>query len=398
MEPTDLNNPTDDASTDDASDDAPGGRGNFESDSARHAALLLHLVPGVGPRLREALLQRFGTAEAIFTASSAQLRAVGGIGDKLSGELTLASKTIDVDAELERCRQAGVDLIPLESSSYPSPLREISDPPGMLFVRGEFMPEDALAIGIVGSRHATKYGRDQTERLASGLARAGITIVSGLARGIDAVAHRAALTAGGRTIAVLASGVSRVYPPEHEDLASKITVNGVVVSEAPSHAVPSPGAFPRRNRIISGLSLGIIVIEASDRSGALITARHAGEQGRDVFALPGRVDSRMSRGCHQLLRDGAVLIRDVDDVLESLGPLADSVRDSLGDRQISQPAELQLNEHEQRVLQAIGREPTTIDVVIAGAGLPTSQILSTLSILEMRRLIRRLEGSRVVRC
>jgi DNA processing protein len=201
-----------------------------------------------------------------------------------------------------------LQIVPRGSAGYPQPLDEIPDPPPLLFVHGALQAADALAVAIVGSRHATHYGLTQAERLAGSLARAGFTIVSGLARGIDAAAHRGALAAGGRTLAVLGSGVLNIYPPEHQELAVQIRSQGAVLSEAPPHSNPLSGAFPQRNRIISGLALGVIVVEASARSGALITARHAMEQGRDVFAVPGRVDSRNSHGCHRLIRDGAKLV------------------------------------------------------------------------------------------
>jgi DNA processing protein len=275
-------------------------------------------------------------------------------------------------------------------------LREIPDPPGVLFLRGELTPADALAVGIVGTRHGTQYGLRQAERLAGSLARAGLTIVSGLARGIDAAAHRGALAAGGRTLGVLASGVLNIYPPEHEKLAAEVAAAGALLSEQPPHSAPLAGTFPQRNRLISGLSLGVIVIEAAERSGALITARHAMEQGREVFAMPGNVDSRCSRGCHRLIRDGAKLIETADDVLEELGPLVEAV--PRGDGQvIHHPAELMLNETEQQVLAAIGSESTPIDQIIATSGLPVARVLATLSVLEMRHLIRRLSGTTVLR-
>ena len=216
------------------------------------------------------------------------------------------------------------------TTDIPGCSRRSVDPPGVLFVRGSFLPRDALSIAIVGSRHATHYGLAQAERLASGLARAGLTITSGLARGVDAAAHKGALAAGGRTVAVLGSGVLNIYPPEHRDLAEQVVSNGAVVSEAAPHSEPFSGAFPQRNRIISGMSLGVIVVEASLRSGALITARHAMEQGREVFAVPGRVDSRMSQGCHRLIRDGAKLVESIDDVLEELGPLVEATPSPIG--------------------------------------------------------------------
>jgi DNA processing protein len=273
----------------------------------------------------------------------------------------------------------------------------LPDPPGVLFVRGQLQPSDALAIAIVGSRHATHYGLQQAERIAGSLVRAGYTVVSGLARGIDAAAHRGALAAGGRTIAVLASGVQNVYPPEHVQLSAEVAAHGAVISEAPPRAAPLGGMFPQRNRIISGLSLGVLVVEASKRSGALITARHAMEQGRDVFAVPGLVTSRMSHGCHQLIRDGAKLVETVDDILEELGPLPAAAPTRDDGREIHHPAELLLNELEQQVLTAVPTEATVIDRVIATSNLPAPQVLATLSVLEMRRLVRRVSGNSVMR-
>jgi DNA processing protein len=258
-------------------------------------------------------------------------------------------------------------------------------------------PNDALAVGIVGTRHGTQYGLRQAERLAGSLARAGFTIVSGLARGIDAAAHRGALAAGGRTIAVLASGVMNIYPPEHDTLADEVAACGALVSESPPRSEPLAGTFPQRNRIISGLSLGIVVVEAAERSGALITARHAMEQGREVFAVPGNVDTRASRGCHQLIRDGARLVESADDVLEELGPLVEAAPRDDDQKKIHHPAELLLNELEEQVLAEVGGEATSIDQIVSDSGLPVSQVLSTLSVLEMRRLIRRLSGTTVIR-
>lgn len=367
------------------------------ADPELRARLALSLVPGIGPRGQRALLDRFETAAAVLAASRSELSSVKGVGPKLAAAIDEGRRAIDVDDYLERCRKLGIRLLTRSAPDYPAALQEIADPPEILHVRGTLTAEDALAVALVGSRHATHYGAAQAERLAGSLARAGLTIVSGLARGVDAAAHRAALAAGGRTIAVLASGVARIYPPEHEELAAEAAAHGALVSEAPIDAQPLAGAFPQRNRIISGLSLGVIVVEASERSGALITARHAGEQNREVFAVPGRVDSRMSRGCHRLLRDGAKLVESADDVLDELGPLAAPARGPQG-QVVRHPGELRLNELEQRILAAVPTEPLTIDEVIAASEAPAPQVLATLSVLEMRRLIRRLGGSRVVRC
>jgi DNA processing protein len=359
------------------------------------------MVSGVGPRVRKSLVEHFGSAAQVLAAAVSDLRSVPGVGTKLSRAISAARREIDVAAELELCRQNGVGLLVASQPEYPQQLRTIFDPPGVLFVRGQVLPEDGLAIAIVGTRHATPYGLAQAERLASGLARAGYTIVSGLARGIDAAAHRGALKAGGRTLAVLGSGVLEIYPPEHVQLAEEVARQGAVLSENPPRSPPLAGAFPQRNRIVTGLSLGVIVVEAADRSGALISARHAMEQGREVFAVPGRVDSRMSKGCHRLIRDGAKLVETVDDVLEELGPLTaptQAAATALGEsREIRHPVELQLNEPEQAVLAAIGDENITIDEVVVASGLPVQNVLSILSVLEMRRLIRRAGGSQVRR-
>ncbi len=369
---------------------------DFGQDDALVDSLRLSLIPGVGPRTRMALLERFGTARAALAAAYHELLETPGVGPKLAQKITVADHEIDAEAEIALCREHGIDILTEADADYPRPLREIHDPPGVLFVRGKLKPGDALAVGIVGTRHGTQYGLRQAERLAGGLARAGLTIVSGLARGIDAAAHRGALAAGGRTIAVLAGGVMNIYPPEHDKLAEEVVMQGALLSESPPHAQPLAGAFPQRNRIISGLSLGVIVVEAAQRSGALITARHAMEQGRDVFAVPGNVDGRALRGCHQLIRDGARLIESADDVLEELGPLVEAAPRDDG-RVIHHPAELLLNESEQQVLSAIGGEATPIDQIIADTRLPVSQVLSTISVLEMRRLIRRLSGTTVIR-
>ena len=360
------------------------------------AELRLCLTAGVGPLLRKALLARFGSASAVFAAAPSDLAEVSGVGPKLCRALSAALHEVNVERELEICREHRIGLLLQSQADFPRLLAEIPDPPGVLFVRGQLLPADAVAIAIVGTRHCTPYGMAQAQRLAAGLSRAGLTIVSGLARGIDAAAHRGALSAGGRTIAVLGGGVLNIYPPEHEELAREVMEHGAVLSESPPRAPALGGTFPQRNRIITGLSLGVIVVEAADRSGALISARHAMEQDRQVFAVPGRIDSRVSAGCHGLIRDGARLIQSVDDVLEELGPLVEAAPREDG-REIRHPAELQLNEIEQQVLDVIETDPTSIDDIVVGSGLPVPRVLSTISALEMRRLIRRVSGNTVLR-
>ena len=354
------------------------------------------MVFGVGPRILTQLLGHFGAPAAVLDASESQLRAVEGVGAKIARSIARARSEVDAEAELALCRQNRIDVLTTADDRYPRLLKEIHDPPGVLFMRGQLKPEDAVAIAMVGSRHASQYGRTQAHRLASGLARAGVTVVSGLARGIDSAAHRGALEAGGRTLAVLGGGLLEIYPPEHKQLAEQIAESGALLGEVPPRAAPLAGAFPQRNRIISGLTLGVIVVEAAHRSGALITARHATEQGREVFAVPGRIDSRTAHGCHRLIRDGARLVETVDDVLEELGPLVEAAPRDDGTT-IKHPAELQLNEIEQQVLQAIGADPTSIDDVAGVCGLPVHRVLSAVSVLEMRRLVHRISGNLICR-
>ena len=358
--------------------------------------LRLSLVAGVGPRIRRELLERFGSPEAVLDAEPSKLQGVPGVGPKIARNITAAGDEVDVDGVIALCRQSGVRILTGSDGEYPRMLREIPDPPAVLFVRGGFQPQDALAIAVVGTRHATQYGLRQAEDLGASLSRAGLTVVSGLARGIDSAAHRGALSAAGRTLAVLGSGVLNVYPPEHEKLAAEVVQHGALLSESPPQAAPVPGAFPQRNRIISGLALGAVIVEAGDRSGALITARLAMEQGREVFAVPGRVDGRAARGCHRLIRDGAKLVETADDVLEELGPLVEAAPRDDG-HVVRHPAELMLNELEQQVLAAVETDATPIDTIVTQTGLPVARVLSTISVLEMRRLVRRLSGSTVVR-
>lgn len=360
------------------------------------AEVCLSLVRGVGPRLRENLQAAFGDAEQILAQPAERLTGVEGVGATLAGRIASAREEIDAQSELDRAARHGIAIVLRDSDSYPRALREIPDPPPLLFVRGELLPTDQLAVAIVGSRHATRYGFDQAERLAAALARAGVTVVSGMARGIDTAVHRGALGAGGRTIAVLANGLLKPYPPENAELSLEIARQGAVLSEAPLLRPPMSGAFPQRNRIISGVSLGVLVVEAADRSGSLITARHAYEQGREVFAVPGPVDSRLSKGCHKLIQDGAKLVATVDDVLEELGPLVEGVPRP-GGGQLRSVAELNLNDVEQSVLQAIGAAPTQMDHVVQQSGVPVHRVLSTLSVLEVRGLVRRVSGSLVAR-
>jgi len=356
----------------------------------------LHLVPGIGPRVLQLLLEHVGEAPEILAASRHRLLEVPRVGHGVADGIRAAISRDRAREILARCQSEGITLIERGDELYSPLLEEIPDPPDLLYVKGQFEPVDQVSVAVVGSRRCTAYGRRMCELLAGGLARAGLTVISGLARGIDGVAHRAALAAGGRTIAVFATGVNRIYPPEHAELASEITRFGALVTEARLDQGPLPGLFPQRNRIISGLSLAVVVVEAARRSGALHTARHAIEQGREVLAVPGQVDSLASQGCHDLLRDGAKLVTCVDDVLEELGPLMQPLQVGSAPP-IHIPRELSLDERERQVLSIVGPDPRHLDELLRGSPLDIPTTLAVLTALELRRLVRRLPGSLVVR-
>jgi len=364
--------------------------------TSRLNALRLSLVPGVGPQTFQRLLERFETPAGVLQASLAQLQEVPHVGPKLAMSLVTHGTEEAAREEWQRITAAGVHLLVRGEEPYPAALSRIPDPPIVLYSMGKLIAADQLAVAIVGSRHCTAYGRRQAYRLAESLARAGVTVISGLARGIDAEAHKGALDAGGRTIAVCATGLGTVYPPEHVELALRISQQGALVTESPMLQQPKSGLFPQRNRIISGMSLGVVLVEAGRNSGALHTARHAMEQNREVFAVPGRIDSEASFGCLDLIRDGATLVRDVDDVLNALGPLVAPVQRTPAER-VHRPAELQLSEQQRMILNLVPEEPILVDEVLRAAGIETSRSLSTLTILEMKRLVRRLPGGFIQR-
>ncbi|MDR0611125.1 MAG: DNA-processing protein DprA [Planctomycetaceae bacterium] len=374
--------------------------------------ITLSMVEGIGSLLTQRLLDRFGNAESVLSATESQLQEVEGIGSKIANNILQAHSVCHPETLITQCRTNGISLISKQDARYPELLRTIEDPPLFLFVKGEYQASDNFAIAIVGTRHATQYGHQQAERLASELSRCGFTIISGLALGIDGAAHRGALSVEGRTIAVLGGGLLHLFPHDHRDLAENIITNGMIISEYAPDLVPQRGMFPQRNRIISGLSLGVLIIEAPPQSGALITATLAAKQGRKVFAVPGRVDQETSRGSHQLIRDGAVLVESADDVLKHLD-LPDKPKTLIPSAaapksvqipetetkttKIPLPAAWQLDETETRVLQLITVNPTPIDLIISISGLPAHRVLATLSLLEMRRLIRRTEANTVIR-
>jgi DNA processing protein len=367
-----------------------------ESDGELLDAVRLNLVPGIGPRLQQVLVEAFGSPSGVFAATTTQLQQIDGIGPKISAAIVAHRDPAAAQRELERCRQSGVGLLQKGSAGYPRMLAQICDAPAVLYCKGNLEPRDELAVAIVGSRRCSVYGRQQAERFAAALSRAGMTVISGLARGIDAAAHRGALEAAGRTLAVSATGLSTTYPPEHKELAAQISGQGAVVTESPLDQIPVAGLFPQRNRIISGMSLGVIIIEATRTSGALHTARHAMEQGREVFALPGRIDSLTSEGCHDLIRDGVQLVRGVDDILEALGPLVSPVERKAGET-VHVPRELSLSDQERSILNLVTTEQRLIDDVVRESSIESSRVLATLTVLEMKRMLRRLPGGFVVR-
>lgn len=359
------------------------------------AEVRLSCVRGVGPLLRGRLVEALGSAGRVLAEHPTALQQVRGVGAKLAEAIASAPSEAETVRMLDEAAEHGIRVLTLGDGEYPPALREIPDPPPVLYCRGAIEPEDQRAVAIVGTRRATRYGLRQTELLARDLALAGVTVVSGLARGVDGVAHRAALEAGGRTIAALAGGLLKIYPPEHGRLADAVAGRGALLAEAPPPMPPLSGSFPQRNRIISGLSLGVLVIEAAERSGALITARHAAEQGRDAFALPGQIDNPQSMGCHRLIQEGAKLVTCVDDILEELDTLASLASPSLRTAPNGSPREPDVDRWEEpmrSVLLKVGRESTSVDQLVDETGLPVEQVLAGLSRLEAGGAIRRLSG------
>jgi len=350
--------------------------------------LLLASVQGIGPRRFGALISRLGSPQKVLSASTDQLSSVPGMEKRVVSSILRGGDRGWVEEQISRMEEKGVSLLAISDDLYPGRLHNIYDPPPFLYLRGKVAEEDNLALAIVGSRLATVYGRLVTERLAFQLAKRGITIVSGMARGIDSAAHRGALKAGGRTIAVLGCGVDVVYPPENEELMNRIIANGAVLSEFPLGSPPEAGNFPQRNRLISGLSMGVIVVEAGQRSGALITAQYALDQGREVFAIPGNINARTSKGTNQLIKDGAKLVDGLDDILEELGMAGVS-------SEAEPPPQLEGGEAE--IFEILSSEPIHVDKIIRQTGYSSPQVLSLLLSLEIKGLVRQLSGKLFVR-
>ena len=360
--------------------------------------VLLSMVEGIGARTYQRLLEKFGTATAILNASRSELSAFDFVKPDALAQLTSARNRLDPTHIVELCEQDQIDIFSLREERYPAQLRTIADPPPILYVKGTLLPSDSFSIAVIGTRRCTRYGERQAERLTSALVQNGFAIVSGLALGIDGIAHRAALKSGGRTVAVLGSGLHRVYPPEHRSLAQKIVESGgCVMSEYPPLHPSAKWTFPQRNRIVSGLSLGVLVVEAPVRSGAMISARMAGEQGRDIFAVPGSIESSASSGCNQLIRDGAYLTESVDDILGVLGPMRQPVLLPGMEGLVRHPNEVSLNDVEHQVLQHVGGTETSFDSIVAASGLEPQQALAALAVLERKRIIRQVTPTTFVR-
>lgn len=348
-----------------------------------------HLTKGIGPARIERLLAHFGDLALAWEASPREL-ARAGIGEALQANLAATRRQYDLDRELARVERAGVTLLTWDDDCYPARLRQIGGAPPVLYVKGTLLPEDELALGIVGTRRVSSYGREVTKRLAGELAAAGLTIVSGLARGVDACAHDAALQAGGRTIAFLGCGVDIVYPGEHRALAERIAARGALISEHHLGTPPDAPNFPARNRLIAGFSLGVLVTEAPARSGALITADFAAEQGRDIFAVPGGILGQQSAGCNDLLKDGAKLVTQVDDILAELHLPR---REAEAETRRALPD----NDDERAVLRLLSDEPVHINELGHASGLPPDQIGSLLLIMELKGLVRQAGTGQYVR-
>lgn len=345
-------------------------------------------VPGIGPARLRALLDYYGDVQTAWNADPGELRAMG--LDRRSVEsLYSVRQTLDLGAELDQVRKLNVTVLTWESPDYPAALKTIADPPATLYVRGQLASLDEWAVAVVGTRSATTYGKECTRYLVRGLVEHGLTVVSGLAYGIDTHAHKAALDGGGRTIAVLGCGVDIFYPVENRKVAQAIIENGALVSEYPLATKPDSGNFPRRNRIISGLSLGVLFVEGSHQSGARITTDYALEQGREVFAVPGSILSKSGSGPNHLIQNGAKLVSSVDDILEELNL-------TMVTQHTAARAIIPDNALEATLLEQLSAEPVHVDELGRATGLPAAEVASTLTIMELKGIVRQVGGMNYV--
>lgn len=348
-------------------------------DEDRAFYVALSMAPDIGPGRMHRLLRHFGTLSVAWHATPAAWRDAG-LEPAVAAKLERARSAIDPSHELARLAKAGVSALTWTDAAFPPLLRQIPSPPACLFVRGAVEMRDELAVAIVGTRNATAYGRSVTRRLAADLAASGVTVVSGLARGIDAVAHRAALEVGGRTMAIFGCGLDIIYPPEHRRLAEEVAAQGALISEYPLGRQPAADQFPVRNRLISGLSLGVVITESRERSGALITAEFAGQQGRDVFAVPGSILNQSSAGPHRLIQDGAKLVMNVEDILGELNI-------HLAGRQAELTTAMPMSPEEERIFALLDGDPVHVDEISARADIPVQQVSSLLTLMEVRGIV-----------
>jgi len=365
---------------------------------SREALVALNLIEGVGPVRVRQLLEHFGEAPAVLAASKSQLTHVRSIGDDTAEAIAGWEQSVDLAGELKRIAAFGCRVVIQSDEEYPALLREIYDPPIVLYVKGALNAKDKNAVGMVGSRQTTHYGIETARKLAYQLAYVGVTVVSGGARGIDTAAHQGALAAKGRTVCVLGTGINIVFPPENKDLFERIAENGAVLTQFPFNRNGDKQSFAIRNRIVAGMTLGAVVVEADLHSGALITANFATEYGRQVFAVPGRIDSPRSKGCHDLIKKGAKLCEGAEDILSEFEYLfpASNKPPSAGETGVL-PA-LELSENEQKVFDTLKTaDETSIDEVIRKSGLPTSAVSVALLSLEMKRVVKQLPGKLFVR-
>ena len=353
---------------------------------SREALVALNLLPDIGPVRVRNLLSRFGSAQAVLAATQADLSQVDKVGFKAANNIIRWRELIDLDGELRRIDQFGANIVTTDDSEYPALLRQIYDPPLVLYVRGTLRPEDAYAIAMVGTRQSTLYGRQTAERLARQLAASGVTVVSGGARGIDSAAHEGALQSGGRTIAVLGTGLDIVYPAENVKLYQRIAEQGALITQFPFGRKGDKQSFPIRNRIVAGMTQGTAVVEANRASGALITANFAAEYGRTVYAVPGRVDSPRSAGCHDLIKDGAQLCESAEDVLTEFAHLQAIEPE---EPEIPMPT---LSHPEQQVFHVLTHEEMQQDEIIRRSELPAAQVSVILLQLEMKKLVQQHPG------
>jgi DNA processing protein len=359
---------------------------------SREALIALNLIEGIGPVRVRSLLEHFGDAPKILSASRFELLRVRNIGEDIAANIVHWEKSVDLAGELKRIADFGCHVLIQSDEDYPPFLREIYDPPIVLYVKGKLTARDKNGVAVVGSRQTTHYGIETARKLSYQMAYIGVTVVSGGARGIDTAAHQGAMSAKGRTIAVLGTGINLVFPPENAELFERIAANGAVMTQFPFNRPADKQSFPIRNRIVAGMTLGTVVVEANLTSGALITANFATEYGRQVFAVPGRIDSPRSKGCHELIKKGAKLCESAEDILSEFEYLFPATNRPPSPGETGVLPALELSDNEQKVFGTLDHEERTIDEVIRKSNLPSSAVSVALLSLEMKRLVRQLPG------